>query len=107
MPFLPDRLVNYTSAFRWCDEQIKNGEPKGKWLMVKLQELRATKTPIGIARNEESGDGVRPGQMNPKTANYDGEEDKLVVTPLRWSQVSITNSHILKMRFCVRTALER
>ena len=106
MPFLPGRLVNCTSAFRWCDEQIKNGEPKGKWLKVKLQELRAAKTPAGVAGNER-GDGVRPGQMDPKTADYDVEEDKLVVTPLRWSQVSITNSHILKMRFRVRTALER
>ncbi|KAF2798183.1 hypothetical protein K505DRAFT_322054 [Melanomma pulvis-pyrius CBS 109.77] len=68
---------------KWCEERIKNRDPKGDWLKVKLQELRATKL--------SNGGHVMPGQMQPKTGDYDDVDgDKLVIAPLKWNQVSIS-----------------
>lgn len=77
---------------KWCEERIKNRDPKGDWLKVKLQELRATKRPVNESSNGGHGEDVMLGQMQPKTGDYDGVDgDKLVISPLKWNQVSISN----------------
>jgi hypothetical protein len=66
---------------RWCEEQIHAANPKGKWLKIKLQELRQT----GATEGEELY-----GYMHPKTGDYeDVESDRLVVKGIsRWNEVS-------------------
>ncbi|KAF2005638.1 hypothetical protein P154DRAFT_315542 [Amniculicola lignicola CBS 123094] len=72
----------------WCDEQIKNGNPKGKWLQLKLMELRAEYGSTGRKPAENEEPGVQCGWMHPKTGDYDDVEgDKLVINVHRWSQV--------------------
>jgi len=83
----------------WCEERIKNGDPKGIWLKLKLEELMTTK--IVGEDNTITADGVKviPGQMHPNTGNYDNVVgDKLVVRSLKWNQVSFAISLILGRR---------
>jgi hypothetical protein len=83
----------------WCEERIKNGDPKGLWLKLKLEELMTTK--IAGEDNTITADGVKviPGQMHPNTGNYDDVAgDKLVVRSLKWNQVSFAISLILGRR---------
>jgi hypothetical protein len=79
----------------WCEERIKNGDPKGAWFKLKLEELRTVKAPGDDTAIEVDGVKVKPGQMHPKTGNYDDVEgDKLVIRSLKWNQVSIAISLI-------------
>ncbi|KAF2469968.1 uncharacterized protein BDR25DRAFT_35833 [Lindgomyces ingoldianus] len=74
---------------QWCKQKIAEGDPKGKWLKLKLEELRTTHGPVGIAEN---GGETEPraifGYMHPKSGDYDNVEgDKLVITPHKWNQL--------------------
>ncbi|ORY09981.1 hypothetical protein BCR34DRAFT_588931 [Clohesyomyces aquaticus] len=73
---------------KWCKEKIKEGNPKGKWLQMKLAELRIEHGPLSIAENGgETEPRMIAGYMHPKTGDYgDVERDKLVISPCRWNQ---------------------
>ena len=75
----------------WCNDRIEAGDPKGKWLQLKLQELRAQEGP---AANDAANSGSRSGGvMSPDTGQYDGgEDDQLVINKHKWNQVSQTIS---------------
>ncbi|KAF2122687.1 hypothetical protein BDV96DRAFT_4354 [Lophiotrema nucula] len=65
---------------QWCEGKIQEGDPKGEWLQLKLEELRVT---------HGAGD-LNSGYMDPETGNYeDVDGDKLVITPHKWNQVYI------------------
>ena len=71
----------------WCEERIHTGEPKGKWLKVKLEELRY----VGAKTVEIKGEHkerVDYGNMSTETGNYEEGEDKLVISDLKWRKVS-------------------
>jgi hypothetical protein len=57
---------------QWCEEAIKAENPKGKWLQLKLKELRRGSYLV----------------LHPKTGDYDDVEgDKLVTWSDKWNQV--------------------
>ncbi|KAF2269773.1 hypothetical protein CC78DRAFT_528941 [Lojkania enalia] len=74
----------------WCEAKLEQGDPKGKWLQLKLKELRTTYESRDWIRSTMTGDQeVGCGYMHPKTGDYDDVDgDKLVITPRRWNQVS-------------------
>lgn len=82
----------------WCDERIKSGDPKGKWLQLKLQELRATYgTGNAIWENGAGGQGSLHGVMHPESGDYDGgEDDKLMVNKHKWNEVSFISSRFAR-----------
>jgi hypothetical protein len=72
----------------WCQERIKANDPKGKWLDIKLKELRIHRPPGKI---------YLPGnRLDSKAGDYDGSaDDQLVVKQHKWNQVS---NHLLFIR---------
>lgn len=75
---------------KWCDDAIAANNPKGKWLQLKLKELRTTySTGNNIWANGAGERSAIHGYMHPKTGDYcDVEHDKLAISPHRWNQVS-------------------
>lgn len=75
---------------QWCEIMIEQGNPKGKWLKIKLAELRTTYgTGNAVWANGAGEHGAIHGYTDPKTGDYDHiEGDKLVIRPLKWNQVS-------------------
>ncbi|KAF2275741.1 uncharacterized protein EI97DRAFT_434148 [Westerdykella ornata] len=72
----------------WCAEAIEAGNPKGRWLQLKLLELRATESFAKPLDRTEDVQGT-PGYMNPSSGDYGNVEgDKLVILPNRWNKVS-------------------
>ncbi|KAH7355983.1 hypothetical protein BKA66DRAFT_255203 [Pyrenochaeta sp. MPI-SDFR-AT-0127] len=73
---------------KWCEDRIKEGDPKGQWLRIKLEELRG----IGSqGQDRDIGFGsVAGSELAPTTGDYDGgSEDRLVVNKLEWNKVNI------------------
>ncbi|KAF2686973.1 hypothetical protein K458DRAFT_402487 [Lentithecium fluviatile CBS 122367] len=73
----------------WCKERIEADDPKGKWLQLKLQELRLMNGPAMAASSNNDGDVREPawGVMNAESGQYDGgEDDKLVIHKHKWNQ---------------------
>lgn len=79
------REVSWESAEldKWCEEHIKNGDPKGLWLKTKLEELRHTSKPD----NNPSSATL----LDRETGDYDGGlVDQLIVRSHNWNQVSVS-----------------
>lgn len=76
----------------WCEGRITLGDPKGQWLKIKLEELRATSHPGKVHQGPELGYKRLPGgELHSETGNYDGgTDDQLIVKQLKWNQVSNT-----------------
>jgi hypothetical protein len=75
----------------WCKERIEVGDRKGKWLQLKLQELRATN---GLPTATSTNDVTNGGVLSPETGQYDGGwDDQLVINKHKWNQVS----HIMSL----------
>jgi hypothetical protein len=70
----------------WCEQQIVLGDPKGKWLKIKLEELRIA----GRYRSSYLGNtSLSTGRLDSETADYDGgTNDQLLVKEHKWNQVS-------------------
>lgn len=80
---------------KWCEEQAAAGNPKGSWLQRKLTELRTTTE--AAAEEGSNEQKVSYGRLDPKEGDYeDVEGDKLVVTPLKWNQVSYDFQYFLE-----------
>lgn len=75
----------------WCERRIALEDPKGQWLKIKLEELRAETNLRQIYRGPELAN-KRPsgGLLGSDTGDYDGgEDDQLIVKRLPWNQVSL------------------
>jgi hypothetical protein len=79
---------------QWCEQRMKNGDPKGLWLKTKLQELRAPSRVGKIYQGEGLGYKRLPGgELDQTAGDYDGgANDQLVVTENKWNQVSYSFS---------------
>lgn len=74
----------------WCESQISSGDPKGRWLKTKLEELRVTSHPGKEYQGSDIGYKRMPGgELNSEIGNYDGGvDDQLIINQLKWNQVS-------------------
>jgi hypothetical protein len=78
----------------WCEERIEAGDSKGRWLRLKLQELRAANQKIDF-----------------ETGKYDdGEADQFAIHNHKWNQVSSVvkfprsfNPHVTFRNRCTHT----
>ena len=68
----------------WCENSIEVGNPKAKWLKLKLNELR---TAHGAVRNRSTA--VVYGYMDPKAGDYDDVEgETLIIRDSKENQLS-------------------
>ncbi len=83
---------------RWCQEAAERGDPKGKWLRTKLEELRNSDgQPLSSLENPRNDSSAVKG-LNPASGDYNGgPEDRLVVNTLEWNKVSILISYIRRL----------
>ena len=75
----------------WCLGNMEEGDVKGGWLKVKLEELRPTEdSPTApTLYNFTDSSTLAGGVLNPDTGQYHGKgDDQLVINKLKWNQVS-------------------
>ncbi|KAH8722601.1 hypothetical protein GQ44DRAFT_354574 [Phaeosphaeriaceae sp. PMI808] len=74
----------------WCQDRIRKGDPKGQWLRIKLEELRAPSRPGKIYQGPDIGYKRLPGgEVTRESGDYhDVFDDQLVVHQHKWHTVS-------------------
>lgn len=74
----------------WCEKRIREGSPKGQWLRIKLEELRASSKPREACQGDEIRYRRIPGSEVHRAAGdyHHIVDDQLVVNQHRWHMVS-------------------
>jgi len=78
----------------WCNDRIKEDDPKGQWLRTKLQEFRRIPDRHRVTQREGQLPVYR-AEINSATGDYDaGIEDYLIANQLAWDKVSVSDLNL-------------
>ncbi|KAI4676292.1 uncharacterized protein J4E88_007206 [Alternaria novae-zelandiae] len=81
----PGRPRHSAELYKWCLSQVAEGNQKGLWLRMKLEESRIMRSE-GEAKEAPNAGLVM--ELNASTRDYDGgPEDTLTVNDLRWNKM--------------------